>query len=190
MTLIAFNKPYGVICQFSPDNKHLTLKDFINLPHVYPAGRLDTDSEGLLLLTNDGILQHNITHPKRHLAKTYLVQVEGVPNDETLKNFSQGIELKEFKSKPAKAKIIRQPEWLWQRDPPIRYRKSVPDSWLQITICEGKNRQVRRMCAAVGLPCLRLVRCQIGTLHIQDLNLHLGEWCKITPQHIFRQPER
>lgn len=186
MKLIAFNKPYGVICQFSPNHKHLTLKDFIDIPNVYPAGRLDTDSEGLLLLTDDGVLQHKITHPKRHIGKTYLAQVEGVPNDETLQKFAQGIELKEFTTKPAIANIIRQPEWLWQREPPIRYRKSVPDAWLQITLSEGKNRQVRRMCAAVGLPCLRLVRCQIGALHIQNLHLGLGEWCEISPQQIFQ----
>lgn len=184
MTLIAFNKPYGVICQFSPDGKHKTLKDYINLPNVYPAGRLDTDSEGLLLLTDNGALQHKITHPKRHIAKTYLAQVEGLPTDNHLALFRQGIELKEFKTKPAMAQIISEPQWLWQREPPIRYRKSVPDTWLQITIKEGKNRQVRRMCAAVGLPCLRLVRCQIGALHIQNLNLGLGEWCEVLEKQV------
>ena len=186
MTLIAFNKPFGVICQFSPDNKHRTLKDFIDMPNVYPAGRLDTDSEGLLLLTDNGALQHKITHPKRHIAKTYLAQVEGVATDNHLALFRQGIELKEFKTKPAIAQIISEPQWLWQREPPIRYRKSVPDSWLQITISEGKNRQVRRMCAATGLPCLRLVRCQIGVLHIQDLNLGLGEWCEVSEKQVFQ----
>ena len=185
MTLRAFNKPYGVICQFSPDGKHPTLKDFIDLPNVYPAGRLDTDSEGLLLLTDNGKLQHQITHPKRHIAKTYLAQVEGVASFETVQKFAQGIELKEFRTLPAVAKIISEPEWLWQREPPIRYRKSVPDSWLQITISEGKNRQVRRMCAATGLPCLRLVRCQIGALHIQDLHLGLGEWCEVSEKQLW-----
>lgn len=184
MTLIAFNKPYGVICQFSPDGKHKTLKDYINLPNVYPAGRLDTDSEGLLLLTDNGQLQHKITHPKRHIAKTYLAQVEGVATDNHLALFRQGIELKEFTTCPATAQIISEPQWLWQREPPIRYRKSVPDSWLQITIEEGKNRQVRRMCAAVGLPCLRLVRCQVGALHIQNLNLGLGEWCEVLEKQV------
>ena len=187
MTLIALNKPFGVICQFSPDGKHKTLKDYINLPNVYPAGRLDTDSEGLLLLTDNGALQHKITHPKRHIAKTYLAQVEGVATDNHLALFRQGIELKEFKTKPAITQIISEPQWLWQREPPIRYRKSVPDSWLQITIEEGKNRQVRRMCAAVGLPCLRLVRCQIGALHIQNLNLGLGEWCEVSEKQVFQQ---
>lgn len=186
MTLIAFNKPFGVICQFSPDNKHRTLKDFIDIPNVYPAGRLDTDSEGLLLLTDNGALQHKITHPKRHIAKTYLAQVEGVATDNHLALLRQGIELKEFTTRPATAQIISEPQWLWQREPPIRYRKSVPDTWLQITIKEGKNRQVRRMCAAVGLPCLRLVRCQVGALHIQNLNLGLGEWCEVLEKQVFQ----
>ncbi|MBR6026922.1 MAG: pseudouridine synthase [Neisseriaceae bacterium] len=183
--LIAFNKPYGVICQFSPDNQHHTLKDYINIPRIYPAGRLDTDSEGLLLLTDDGRLQNKITQPNHHLTKTYWAQVEGIPTDNDLTVFRQSMDLKDFVTRPAQAKIINPPDNLWQRTPPIRFRKSVPDSWLEIKISEGKNRQVRRMCAKAGFPCLRLIRVGIGKLSLFDLSLSVGEFCQINTNDVF-----
>ena len=182
--LIAFNKPYGVICQFSPDNQHPTLKDYINIPRIYPAGRLDTDSEGLLLLTDDGRLQNKITQPNHHLTKTYWAQVEGIPTDNDLTVFRQPMDLKDFVTRPAQAKIINPPDNLWQRTPPIRFRKSVPDSWLEIKISEGKNRQVRRMCAKAGFPCLRLIRVGIGKLSLFDLSLSVGEFCQINTNDV------
>lgn len=184
--LIVLNKPYGVICQFSPDDKHPTLKNYIPYPKVYPAGRLDTDSEGLLLLTDDGKLQSRITSPRHLLPKTYWVQVEGIPDEKAIQNLQQGVQLKDFRTLPAKVQLLdRQPEKvLWARNPPIRYRKNIPDSWLAITIHEGKNRQVRRMCAAVGFPCLRLVRVQIGKINLLDLQLTLGEYRIIAPKDL------
>lgn len=176
ISLIAFNKPYGVICQFSEHTTHPTLKQYINLPEFYPAGRLDTDSEGLLLLTNNGKLQAKIASPKFKLAKTYWAQVEGELTDDAINQLQRGVQLKEFKTQPAKAKVIAEPTLLWQRNPPIRERKTIPTSWLCITITEGKNRQVRRMCAAVGFPCLRLIRVQIGNINLFDHHLALGQW--------------
>ena len=162
MTLILFNKPYGVICQFSSDGSpRPTLADFIKVPGVYPAGRLDLDSEGLLLLTDDGRLQARIADPKFKMAKTYLVQVEGDPDEAALTALRRGVRLKDGPTLPAEVERIEAPE-LWPRDPPVRFRKSVPDCWLRLTIREGRNRQVRRMTAAVGLPTLRLVRWRIG----------------------------
>ena len=178
--LIAFNKPFGVICQFSYDGVHKTLKDYIDIPKVYPAGRLDTDSEGLLLLTDNGKLQAKITQPKHHLHKTYCVQVEGVPEEQDLQKLRDGVRLKDFVCRPAIAQSIDEPLWLWDRIPPIRVRKSVPDSWIQISIDEGKNRQVRKMCANIGFPCLRLIRTQIARLNLQDLKLEVGQWCEIS----------
>lgn len=172
--ILLFNKPYGVICQFSRDGMHPTLADYIVLPDFYPAGRLDTDSEGLLLLTDDGKLQNRITDPKHKLAKTYWVQVEGMPDEAALQKLRKGIDLKEFVSKPAQAGLIAEPAGLWQRNPPIRERKSIPTSWLSLTITEGKNRQVRRMTAAVGYPTLRLIRAQIGEWSLDGLAP--GEW--------------
>ncbi|MBR7059702.1 MAG: pseudouridine synthase [Neisseriaceae bacterium] len=183
--LIAFNKPYGVICQFSQDNKHPTLKDYINIPRIYPAGRLDTDSEGLLLLTDDGSLQNRITQPNHHLQKTYWAQVEGIPSNNDLIPFRQTMDLGDFIARPAQAKIIDEPTILWQRTPPIRFRKTIPDSWLEIKISEGKNRQVRRMCAKVGFPCLRLIRVGIGKLSLFDLSLSVGEFCQINTNDVF-----
>jgi len=166
--LLLFNKPYGVICQFSSHELHPTLKDYIALPGFYPAGRLDTDSEGLLLLTNDGGLQHRIADPRWKLPKTYWVQVEGVPPDDALEQLRQGVDLGDFFTKPAQVERIAPPE-LWTRDPPVRFRKAIPDSWLALTIHEGKNRQVRRMTAKVGAPTLRLVRVAIGPWRLDGL---------------------
>lgn len=183
-SLIAFNKPFGVICQFSADNIHPTLKNYIDLPDFYPAGRLDTDSEGLLLLTNDGKLQAHIASPKFKLAKTYWVQVEGEITSDAVLQLQKGIALKAFTTAPAKASIINEPLQLWPRNPPIRERKNIPTSWISLTITEGKNRQVRRMCAAVGFPCLRLVRVQIGALNLFDHCLNVGEWKTVMPNNL------
>lgn len=179
MALIAFNKPFGVLCQFSPEPNgppRPTLADFIDFAGVYPAGRLDHDSEGLLLLTDDGRLQSRIADPRHKLPKTYLVQVEGVPDGAALAALRKGVMLKDGLTLPAKAERIEDPA-LWLRDPPIRVRKSIPDSWLCLTICEGRNRQVRRMTAAVGHPTFRLVRWQIGDWTLNGIAP--GEWQKL-----------
>ena len=180
--LIAFNKPYGVICQFSSHEKHPSLKDFVAVPNVYPAGRLDTDSEGLLLLTDDGQQQARITNPRFKLPKTYWAQLEGSPDDTKLALLQQPLDLGNFVAKPAKIRVLREDEiaHIWQRNPPIRERKTVPDFWLQIQITEGKNRQVRRMTAKAGFPCLRLIRVGIGRVNLFDLGLVLGQWQECT----------
>jgi len=172
--IVIFNKPYGVISQFSPNPPHQTLKDYIDIPGVYPAGRLDTDSEGLLILTDNGKLQATITDPKYQKNKTYLIQVEGIPRQVQLDNLSQGLDLGDFITAPALVKQVMEPDWLWERVPPVRYRKTVPTSWLELTIHEGKNRQVRRMTAKVGLPTLRLVRIAVGGISLGDLLP--GQW--------------
>lgn len=167
--VLLFNKPHGVICQFSHDGLHPTLADYIAVPGFYPAGRLDTDSEGLLILTDDGPLQHRITDPRHKLAKTYWVQVEGRPTEMALTQLRAGVVLPGFVTQPAMARLMDEPVNLWQRIPSIRERKDKPTSWLELIICEGKNRQVRRMTAAVGYPTLRLIRYQVGRWTLDGL---------------------
>ncbi len=170
--LVLLNKPFNTLCQFTGEVHDSTLTDFIKIKDIYPAGRLDKDSEGLLLLTNDGSLQHKISHPKYKMAKTYWAQVEGQITAEAIQILTDGVLLKDGKTKPAKAQVIEistQSVPLWPRDPPIRFRKNIPTSWISLTIKEGKNRQVRRMTAAVGLPTLRLIRVSVGEWSVNGL---------------------
>lgn len=167
--LIAFNKPFGVACKFSPEPGRRTLADFIKVGYVYPAGRLDTDSEGLLLLTDDGALQARISAPKHKLAKVYWAQLEGTPTETALEQLREGVHLDEIKTQPANAILIDEPARLWPREPPIRHRAKIPTTWIELTLREGKNRQVRRMTAKVGFPTLRLIRSAIGKITIADL---------------------
>ena len=187
MSLILLNKPYGVISQFSEHEKHTSLAEFITEKDFYPAGRLDHDSEGLLILTDEGKVQHCLSHPKHKQPKTYWVQVDGEITDEALNELKKGVMLKDGLTLPAKAKKIDEPA-LWPRDPPVRYRANIPTSWCELTITEGKNRQVRRMTAAVGFPTLRLVRYSIGEFTIDGLSP--GEWRKIpTPPQLIQQAD-
>lgn len=164
--IILFNKPYGVLSQFTPEGRWKGLRDFISLPGVYPAGRLDADSEGLLLLTDHGPWQERIADPRYKLEKTYWAQVEGQPGAIALEQLTTGVVLSDFTTRPAKARLIDSPPGLWSRDPPIRFRASIPTAWIELRISEGKNRQVRRMCAAIGFPVLRLVRSAIGPFEL------------------------
>jgi 23S rRNA pseudouridine2457 synthase len=175
--LILLNKPYGVLCQFTDPEGRPTLKDFVDVPRVYPAGRLDTDSEGLLVLTDDGRVQASIAEPRGKLAKVYRVQVEGVPTDEAIARLAAGVELNDGMTGPAQARRIEAPAGLWARDPPIRVRRNIPDSWIEIGITEGRNRQVRRMTAAVGFPTLRLVRWSVGPWSVEGLAP--GQWREV-----------
>jgi 23S rRNA pseudouridine2457 synthase len=177
--LIAFNKPFGVACKFSPEPGRKTLADYIEARDVYPAGRLDTDSEGLVLLTDDGVLQARIAEPKHDMAKVYWAQVEGAPSPTALDELRKGVRLGDFTTQPAIANLIGEPRELWPREPPIRYRAKIPTAWIELTIREGKNRQVRRMTAKVGCPTLRLVRASIGRVTVQGLAL--GAWREIAP---------
>ena len=172
--IVIFNKPYGVLSQFTPEGRWRALNEFIPLKDVYVAGRLDADSEGLLLLTDDGKLQARIADPKHKLVKTYWAQVEGEPAEADLDRLRVGIRLSDFTAQPARVRRIDPPPDLWPRDPPIRYRAAIPTCWLEIRIAEGKNRQVRRMGAAIGYPVLRLVRAAVGKLSVAGLGL--GEW--------------
>jgi len=174
MTTIRFNKPFNVLCQFSPQQGRETLADFIKLKDVYAAGRLDKDSEGLLLLTDDGKLQDKIAHPKHGKSKVYWVQVDGDITDESIEQLRRGVVLKDGKTKPAKAEKMSKPKDLWERNPPVRFRANIPTSWLKLEISEGKNRQVRRMTAAVGFPTLRLIRYAIGDITLDGLDV--GEY--------------
>lgn len=185
--LIIFNKPYQVLSQFTDVQRRSTLADFIKIKDAYPAGRLDYDSEGLLLLTDNGTLQSLISHPKHKLAKSYWVQVEGEAGEEHCQNLCNGVMLKDGKAQASQCSLIAQPN-IWPRNPPIRFRKTVPDSWIELTIYEGRNRQVRRMTAAVGLPTLRLIRASIGEVNLDKL---LPGQCRVykdnSVENIFNQ---
>lgn len=176
--LILLNKPFGVLTQFTDRTDRPTLADLVDVKGVYPAGRLDRDSEGLVVLTDDGGLQHRLSHPKFGKDKGYWVQVEGLPDDDALAALRRGVQLKDGPTAPARVEAIEEPA-LWEREPPVRFRKSIPTSWLDLRITEGRNRQVRRMTAAVGLPTLRLVRYSVGPLELGDLAL--GQWREVQP---------
>ena len=194
MPLILFNKPFQVLCQFSPQEgpqaSRKSLADYLPIPGIYPAGRLDADSEGLMLLTDDGGLQHKIAHPDHKEAKTYLVQVDGLADADALARLQGPLDLGDFVTRPCRAVRIAEPEWLWPRNPPIRARQDKPTSWIAITLEEGKNRQVRRMTAAVGLPTLRLVRSSIGPFSLQTHPLMPGEFVEVPVAALRSAPDK
>lgn len=183
--LIRFNKPYGVLSQFTPEGRWRGLKDFIDIPDVYVAGRLDADSEGLLLLTNDGKLQAHIADPRYKMEKIYWVQVEGVPHEAALASLRSGVALNDGPTRPARARLMEAPPDLWLREPPVRVRQSIPTAWLELAITEGRNRQVRRMTAAVGFPTLRLIRAAIGPHTLDQLapGTYQQEQVDLKPPH-------
>ncbi|MGI4874845.1 MAG: pseudouridine synthase [Janthinobacterium lividum] len=184
MRYLLLNKPYEVLTQFTDEHGRATLKDFVAVPGVYPVGRLDFDSEGLLLLTDDKQLQHRLSDPRYKVPKTYWAQVEGVPTEAALEHLRQGVQIKEGFTLPAQAQALPEAATadLWPRTPPIRYRANIPTAWLEITISQGMNRQVRKMCAAVDLPCLRLVRAGLGELTLDGLAP--GQWHDLTPSEV------
>jgi 23S rRNA pseudouridine2457 synthase len=184
--IILLNKPYGVLCQFTSEEGRATLKDFVPVSGVYAAGRLDADSEGLVVLTDDGVVQARISHPRHKQAKTYWAQVEGIPDAPALEALQRGVDLGDFVTKPCQARVIAEPEALWPRDPPIRYRAAIPTSWIELVLTEGKNRQVRRMTAKVGFPTLRLVRWAVGAWNLDGLAP--GHWREAALGQDRRQP--
>lgn len=184
--LIAFNKPFNVLSQFTDADKRQTLKAYIPLADIYPAGRLDRDSEGLLLLTDDGQLQHQLSDPRHKAAKTYWVQVENIPDFSALETLQHGVQLKDGLTAPAIVRLIDSPK-VWLREPPVRFRQAIPTQWLELTISEGKNRQVRRMTAAVGHPTLRLIRVAIGPYHLE--NLAPGEYREVDPNFMLKSAD-
>ena len=181
--VLLFNKPFNVLCQFTPEGDKACLADHIDIPDIYAAGRLDYNSEGLLLLTDNGALAHRITDPKHKLPKTYWAQVEGIPSESAIQQLRDGLQLKDGMTKPAKACLIDDPD-IWERNPPIRERKSIPTSWIELSIREGRNRQVRRMCAAINAPCLRLIRKAIGPWSLDGLAPGAHQWAEI-PNNIW-----
>ncbi len=181
MKIVVFNKPFDVLSQFREEGTHTTLAQYVDDPTVRVAGRLDRDSEGLLLLTDSGAVNQFITNPKHKQYKTYLAQVEGEVLDDAVAQLCAGVELSDGPTLPAKVRKIEQPEWLWERNPPIRFRANIPTTWLEIQICEGRNRQVRRMTAAVGFPTLRLIRSKIGSIDLTTLDIAVGEQREIEP---------
>jgi 23S rRNA pseudouridine2457 synthase len=182
---IIFHKPYGVLSQFTQESpKHITLKEYIDVPDVYAVGRLDWDSEGLLLLTNDGQLQHRLAHPRFGHQRTYWAQVERIPDLDAIYKLQSGVEIQDYRTRPAQVRLLLEEPSIVQRIPPIRFRKNIPTAWLEMTLTEGKNRQVRRMTAAVGFPTLRLIRISIGNIQLDDLSP--GQWRELTSLEVTR----